>query len=175
MSTLIFKAIATACILLATIIANAQNSKPLAISETHIIDGKTATITRKSSTEVNHSAILEFVSDCENHVKSRKKLTIVPVRGGVAQMKMVDSYYTRCAVRGNIDVLSPGEYLITSVEMTDDEYTVVEVYNALEKKVSESIITYKNRNTMRKLSVPENGYVKVSISKVSAIKPVAID
>lgn len=161
---LLLKFILTTTICLTAFIASCQ--QPLAITENVLLNGDWVKITRKSSTNINQTAVMEFVGDCEKNVHKYQRLSLKPVLNGVISNRVVE-FYSRCIERGNVDAIAPGNYIFTSIDIEKDEVAVVEILNAANKRVSYEIIDFKHKDVMRSLAIPEQGNIRVTVKKLA--------
>jgi len=140
--------------------------QPKVISEKVFIDGQWATVTQKSSTEVKHTTVIEFISDTA--IAIHKRLQLKPVVGGKITNEVID-FYSRSVFRGNIDFITPGEYVISGIDINKDEVAEITIKNSRDEKTFYDFINYDKRKTMRKVVMPADGLMVIVIKKASKV------
>lgn len=161
------KLISTVAFIALSVTTIFSQAQPRATTETVMLAGKPVQVTRKSSTDIKPmTADLIAVYDCDGDCSPKNKVAKL--------MKIVDGrdwryreVSFRCINRGNMDILPSGIWFIASLPLEKDEIAIIEITaNKTNAKTQYELISWKHRDVMRKLFIPELGTIKITVMKI---------
>jgi hypothetical protein len=161
---LTFKFIFTIAFFAAAFISGAFAQQPKAITEYVMIDGQKAAVTRKSSTAINQGIQLTAVYDAENCQKPTVKGSIFQIIDN--EWRLTHFGFNPTKRPQVTDFLPSGTWFLKSLPLSKDEVAVVECRTESGMVTQTEVVTFKKKDVVRKVIVPDAGVLRIEIMKL---------
>ena len=158
------KFIFTIAICAAAFISNSFAQQPKAVTEYVMVNGEKVGVTRKSSTAINQGIQLTAVYDAENCEKPAVKGSIFQIIDN--EWRLTHFGFNPTKRPQVTDFLESGQWFIKSLPIKSDEVAIVECRTESGMVTQTEVVTFKKKDVVRKVIVPDAGVLRIEIMKL---------